>query len=138
MTALANVTCIAIDGRGVLIDGEPGTGKSSLALSLIDRGAKLVGDDGVTLDDRGDQLWALPPPNVAGLIEVRNVGLVELPTSSAPLALVVRLDPEAPRFIDHPAKALIEGHALPALALWPDTPALALRVEYALKTYGLG
>ena len=137
MAPLTNVTCVAIEGRGVLIDGQSGSGKSSLALTLIDRGALLVGDDGVTLEDRGDRLWALPPPTIAGLIEVRNVGLVQLPTASAPLALVVRLDAAAPRFIDHAAKAMIEGHALPAVALWPDTPALALRVEYALKSYGL-
>lgn len=134
---LTNVSCVAIDGRGVLIDGDPGSGKSSLALALIDRGAVLIGDDGVTLENRGDRLWALPPPNIAGLIEVRNIGLIELPASSAPLALVVRLDADAPRFIDRAPKALILEHTLPAVALWPDTPALALRVENALKTYGL-
>jgi hypothetical protein len=137
-TTLANVTCVAIGGRGVLIEGAPGSGKSSLALALIDRGAVLVGDDGVTLEERGERLWALPPPNVAGRIEVRNVGLVRLPTTFAALALVVRLDPAASRFIDHAAEATLEGHALPAVALWPDTPALVLRAEYALKTYGLG
>jgi hypothetical protein len=136
--ALANASCVAIAGRGILIDGEPGSGKSSLALELIDRGAVLVGDDGVTIEDRGERLWALPPPNIEGMIEVRNVGLVRLPAASAPLALVVRLDPAAPRFIDHAAKALIAGHALPAVSLWPDTPDLALRVEYALEIYGLG
>jgi predicted ATPase len=135
---LANVTCVAISGRAVLIEGAPGSGKSSLALALIDRGAVLVGDDGVTLEDRESRLCASPPPNIAGLIDVRNLGLVQVPRSSAPLALVVRLDPAAPRFIDHAAEATLEGHALPAVALWPDTPALALRVEYALKTYGLG
>lgn len=135
---LANVSCVAIGGRAVLIDGAPGSGKSSLALALIDRGAVLVGDDGVTLEARDERLWALPPPNTAGLIEVRNVGLVELPAASAPLALVVRLDPAAPRFIEHPARATIDGHALPAVTLWPDSPILPLRAEFALKTYGLG
>ena len=137
-STLANVTCVAIGGRGLLIEGPAGSGKSSLALALIDRGAVLVGDDGVTLESQGDRLWALPPPNTAGLIEVRNLGLMTLPTASAQLALVVRLDRAAPRFIEHAAMAMIERHALPAVALWPDTPALALRSEYALKTYGLG
>src|SRR4029079_6360817 len=91
-TTLANVACVAIGGRGVLIEGEPGSGKSSLALALIDRGAVLVGDDGVTLETREGRLWASPPPNIAGLIEVRNVGLVTLATGSAPVALVIRLD----------------------------------------------
>ena len=67
MTALHQFTCVAIKGRGVLIEGAPGSGKSSLALALIDRGAVLVGDDGVTLaaqggrrTDRGAQCRARP------------------------------------------------------------------------------
>lgn len=141
-TLLANVSCVAIDGpgglRGVLIDGAPGSGKSSLALALIDRGAVLIGDDGVSLDDRGGRLWAAPPPNTAGLIELRNVGLVELPTASASLALVVRLDAAAPRFIETIDRANIAGHELPVVALYPDSPVLPLRAEYALKVHGLG
>ena len=135
---LANVSCVALGGRAVLIEGAPGSGKSSLALALIDRGAVLVGDDGVTLEDRGGRLWTAPPPNIAGLIEIRNLGLVELPATSAPLALVARLDPAAPRFIERASEALLGAHSLPVVALWPETPALALRLEYALKTYGLG
>jgi serine kinase of HPr protein (carbohydrate metabolism regulator) len=139
---LANVTCVAIGGRrglrGVLIEGEPGVGKSSLALALIDRGAGLIGDDGVTLEEREGRLWAAPPPNIAGLIEVRNLGLVPLPATEAPLALVVRLDREAPRFIDAPERAERAGHRLPFVALDPRSPVLPLAVEHALKAYGLG
>ena len=134
---LANVSCVAIGGRGLLIEGAPGSGKSSLALALIDRGAVLIGDDGITLAPRGDRLWALPPPNIAGLIEVRNVGLVSLPTAPAPLALVIRLDPAAPRFIETPDNVSVAGHPVPAVTLWPDTPTLALRAEFALKVLGL-
>lgn len=137
-TVLANVTCVAVDGRAILIEGEPGSGKSSLALALIDRGATLIGDDGVTFEARGGRLWAAPPPNTAGLLEVRNVGLVEFPTCSAPLALVVRIDPAAPRFIEAPDQAEIAGHPLPLVALWPAAHALPLRAECALKMYGLG
>lgn len=137
-TLLANVSCVAVGGRAVLIEGAPGSGKSSLALALIDRGAILVGDDGVVLEDRGERLWAAPPPNIAGLIEVRNVGLIRLPTASAPLALVARLDPAALRFIEHASEASLGGHSLPVVSFWPESSALPLRLEYALKTYGLG
>ena len=136
-TIAANVGCVSIGGRGVLIEGEPGSGKSSLALALIDRGAVLVGDDGVALETRGDRLWALPPPNIGGLIEVRNLGLVPLPAGPAPLALVVWLDRAAPRFIDAAAHGERAGHTLPLVALDPASPILPLLVEYALKTYGL-
>ena len=134
---LANVSSVAVGGRAVLIEGPPGSGKSSLALALIDRGAVLVGDDGVTLDLRDGRLWASPPPNIAGLIEVRNVGLVTMPTGSAPLALVIRLDEAAPRLPETVERVEYAGHELPCLALHPASPALPLRTEFALKLYGL-
>jgi serine kinase of HPr protein (carbohydrate metabolism regulator) len=136
-TVLANASCVAIGGRAVLIEGSPGSGKSSLALALIDRGAMLVGDDGVTLESRHGRLWASPPPNIDGLIEVRNVGLVRLPTGSAPLALVLQLDEGAPRLPEAAARGERAGHVLPLLRLHPASPALPLRAEFALKVHGL-
>lgn len=139
MSALAHqATCVAIGGRGLLIEGEPGSGKSSLALALIDRGAVLVGDDGVLLEPRGGRLWALPPPNIAGLIEVRNVGIVSLPAGPAPVALRLRLDTDAPRLPETAAGTSLAGLEIPTLALWPGSPVLALRAEQALARYGIG
>ena len=132
-----NASCVSVDGRGVLIEGIPGSGKSSLALALIDRGAVLIGDDGVTLTRRDDRLWASPPPNTAGRLEIRNVGLVELPTAEAPVSLVIRLEEAAPRYIERADEAALEGLTLPLVRLRPDSPALMLRAEWALKLYGL-
>ena len=129
-------TCVAIDGRGVLIEGPPGSGKSSLALALIDRGATLVGDDGVLLELREDRLWALPPPRIAGLLEVRNVGLIRLPAEPAPLSLIVRLDAEAPRHVEAPETTELAGASLPLIRLWPGSPVLALRAERGLALHG--
>jgi serine kinase of HPr protein (carbohydrate metabolism regulator) len=129
-------SCVAIAGRAVLIEGPPGSGKSSLALALIDRGATLVGDDGVLLELRDGQLWALPPPSIEGLLEIRNVGLARLAAVSAPIALVVRLDPGAPRHVEAAERITIAGAELPLTRLWPDTPALALRTEWALAVHG--
>jgi serine kinase of HPr protein (carbohydrate metabolism regulator) len=129
-------SCVSIGGRGVLIEGPPGSGKSSLALALIDRGARLVGDDGVLLEVRGDGLWALPPPNIAGLIEIRNVGLATLPAEAAPVALVLRLDPAAPRLPEGAEEAVLAGMIVPLIRLWPCTPALPLRAEWGLALHG--
>ncbi len=129
-------SCVALGQRALLIEGPPGSGKSSLALALIDRGAVLVGDDGVLLEPRGSRLWALPPPRIAGLIEVRNVGLLTLPTSSAPVSLVLRLDKGAPRFVDGAEHLVLHGVTLPLIRLWPDSPVLALRAEQALALHG--
>lgn len=144
MSQLYQATCVAIDGRAVLIEGPVGSGKSSLALALIDRGAVLVGDDGVTLDLRPDaafeqRLLASPPPNIAGLLEVRNVGLLRFETAEqVPVALVLRLDRDAPRFIETSEKAELLGMAIPLVRLWPDSPTLHLRAETALKAFGIG
>ena len=131
-------TCVAIGSRALLIEGPPGSGKSSLALALIDRGAELIGDDGVLLEAHGGALVARPHPNTKGLIEVRNLGLLPLPVrEAATVALVLRLDPQAPRFVEAAETALIAGVALPLIRLWPDSPVLPLRAELALQRYGL-
>jgi len=132
----ANVTVVAVEGRGLLIEGSPGSGKSSLALALIDRGAVLVGDDGVELENRAGRLWALPPPNIAGMLEVRGVGIVTLPAAPAPLALVLALGDAADR-LPEPRTHEIEGVAIPSLAFSADGPASALRAEWALRLHGL-
>lgn len=138
MSLLANVSCVAKEGRAVLIEGPPGSGKSSLVLQLIDRGAMLIGDDGVELALRAGRLHASPPPRIAGLIEVRNVGLVNLATSAdVPVALVLRLDEAAPRFIDAAETREIDGVALPLVRLWPGGETLALKAELALARWGL-
>lgn len=132
---LANVTCVAVGGRGLLIEGPPGSGKSTLALALIDRGAVLVGDDGVELAARGDRVWARPPPNIAGHIEVRGVGIVTMPVSAAPLCLTLALGETADR-LPVPHTRLLAGSSLPRLPFTPG-PAGALRAEYALQLHGL-
>ncbi|OYX66772.1 MAG: hypothetical protein B7Y88_02750 [Sphingomonadales bacterium 32-64-17] len=133
---VANVSCVAIEGRALLIEGPPGAGKSSLALALIESGALLIGDDGVTLAAENGQLIASPPPHIAGLIEVRGVGLVALPTASAPVALAIVLDPEAPRLPEKLASASWCGIAVPRLPLYPDAATVPLRARWALRQHG--
>lgn len=129
-------TCVALEGRALLIEGASGSGKSSLALALIDRGAALVGDDGVLLELRDGRVWALPHPRIAGLLEVRNVGLIRLPAEEAPVSLIVRLHAGAPRHVEAPDTTVLIGASVPLIRLWPDSPVLALRAERALALHG--
>jgi serine kinase of HPr protein (carbohydrate metabolism regulator) len=134
---LRQSTAVAIGGRALLLEGAPGSGKSSLALALIDRGALLVGDDGIALEARFDSLWAAPAPATLGMLELRNVGIVTLPATSAPVALVLSLADEAPRFVESAETVEIDGHAIPVLAFDARGPAAAVRAEYALALHGL-
>jgi hypothetical protein len=84
--------CVAIGGCGVLILGKSGAGKSDLALRLLDEGARLVADDRCELYLLGGKLRARPPASIAGLMELRGIGIIALPhAKSAVLALAVRV-----------------------------------------------
>lgn len=133
---LANVTCVALGDRGLMIEGPPGSGKSTLALLLIDRGAQLVGDDGVMLERRGGEIWAHPPDAIKGLIEIRGAGIAELPAVSARLALILRLDPTAPRLPEIEEQSLLDI-AMPTIAFRTGDAAQALRAEHAMRLHGL-
>lgn len=137
MTQVMQASAVLLAGRVMLIEGPPGSGKSTLALQLIDRGAQLVGDDGVSLADRDGRLWASPPPNTAGLIELRNVGLLRMPTGEGPVALHLALTPDAPRFVESATARSIAGSPIPHLAFDAAIPAAAIRAERAMALHGL-
>ena len=93
-----HATAIAIDGRGLLLRGRSGTGKSDLALRLLDGGAGLISDDRVRIVRSGDALLLRPPaqlpPEMAYRLEVRGIGIFKVVgLAEAPLALVADLLP---------------------------------------------
>src|SRR5215470_9576124 len=124
-------TCVAIDGIGVALRGPPGSGKSELALQLIDGGARLVADDGVELRIQGQRLFArLPraaPEAVRGRIELRGLGILPVPAvNEAPLDLVIDLVPaDALERLPEPMTVELLGIALPLLRLSAAEPSAA-------------
>jgi HPr kinase/phosphorylase len=119
-------TCVARDGAGVLLLGSSGTGKSDLALRLLGRGFVLVADDQVDVIDG----FARAPTALAGLLEVRGLGIVRLPyLSDVKLAVVVVLTEQSER-LPHPERhaeldlPLVRFNAMEVSA--PDRVALAL------------
>ncbi|MHA1114324.1 MAG: HPr kinase/phosphorylase, partial [Alphaproteobacteria bacterium] len=85
---LVHATCVSLWGAGILLRGPSGSGKSDLALRLIDGGAVLVADDQVSLELRDGGLFASPPAATAGKLEVRGVGIVTVPfDEEAPMRL---------------------------------------------------
>ena len=134
---LIGVSVVSLCGHAILIEGPPGSGKSSLALALIDRGAKLIGDDGVVLAREGGLVFASPPPEIAGKFEIRGVGIVQMDAESAPLALILSIDDEPQRFPGSIASREILGLSIPRLPFRPGDAIQALRAEWALRTHGL-
>ena len=135
---LLNTTVVAIKGRALALEGAPGCGKSSLALALIDRGAQLIGDDGVQLERRSETLFTAPPPRNEGLLEVRGVGLIDLPVAApAPLALILSLGKEGERLPGRLDYRDFLDCQIPVLPFEAGSIAPAQRAEWALRIHGL-
>ena len=137
MRALSSETlhasCVSIGGRGVLIEGRSGSGKSDLALRLIDRGALLVSDDQVIVRRDGAQALATPPETIAGKLEVRGVGIVTLPIErDVPVSLLVTLvDGGVERMPDGNTRN-VAGIDLPRLSIRPFEASAAAKIVVAL------
>jgi serine kinase of HPr protein (carbohydrate metabolism regulator) len=132
-----HATCVAIGGRGVLIAGRSGSGKSDLALRLIDRGAQLVSDDYTEVDSAGGRLVARAPATIAGRMEIRGVGLVEIAAApQAPVCLFVDLD-APPERLPEPRMRRVAGQDLPMIALAALEASAPLKLEQALLLFGL-
>jgi HPr kinase/phosphorylase len=129
-----HASCVQLDGRGVLLLGPSGSGKSDLALRLIDAGALLVADDQLMLERVGERLLARPVQPLVGLLEVRGIGILRLPCCTlSTLDLVVELDrggaiPRLPEGRTYP----LLGLDLPHLRLDPGAPSAAAAVRVAL------
>jgi serine kinase of HPr protein (carbohydrate metabolism regulator) len=133
---LVHATCVAIDGIGVLLRGPSGSGKSDLALRLIDEGARLVADDQVEVVRAGATLTARAPHRIAGRIEVRGIGIVAIGARrSVKLGLAVDLVPRA-RIERMPAarRCTVVGVKLPLIKLDPFDASAPAKLRLAVRT----
>lgn len=145
--ARLHATCIAIDGStgplGILLRGPSGAGKSDLALRMIDQGARLVADDQCALQRRngaaGAYLVARAPAAIGGLLEVRGLGVVDVPTlPEARVAILVDLvAPEAVERMPEDAAEEVMGIAVPKLALDPFKDSAPAKLRLFLRTRSL-
>ena len=133
-----HASTVAIDGRAVLITGPSGSGKSDLVLRLLDRGFALVSDDQTIVRREGDHLVATAPPNIAGKLEVRGIGIVEIDRlSDAPVALIVELTSDIQRLPDDSRERPILGVRLPLVSIDAMTASAPSKVALALDRMGL-
>lgn len=128
---ILHATCVALDGRGVLILGRSGAGKSSLALELMALGARLVADDRTVVQPGDGAPVASCPPAILGRIEARGIGILRAdPAPPVPVALVVDLDRPEPDRLPPRRTRDVAGHPV-ALVHNPGTgPFAAAIVQY--------
>lgn len=129
-----HATAVAISGSGILIRGKSGSGKSDLALRLIDRGAKLIGDDQITIKRKEDQLLMSPPPTIAGKLEVRSLGICECEyLSGIALRLIIELKDHPDRFPMDNQVMILLGIKVPCCTLAAMETSAAIKAEWALQ-----
>lgn len=133
-----HATTVALSGRAVLIRGPSGSGKSDLALRLVDEGAMLVADDQTGLTVENGRLMARPPPTIAGLLEVRGLGIVRLPYHlAAPVVLVADLAETVERLPPEETVDLL-GMAIPRVSLRPFEASATAKLRLAVSQAGEG
>ena len=137
-TETVHATAVAIDGRAVLIMGPSGSGKSDLALRLLDRGFTLVSDDRTIVRRDGQRLIASAPERIAGKLEVRGIGIVEVKSMTAvPIALIVELTSDIQRLPDESRAQPVFGVSLPLVNIDATTASAPSKVALALDRLGL-
>ncbi|GJL90144.1 MAG: HPr kinase [Minwuia thermotolerans] len=138
MSETLHGTAVARAGAGVLLLGGSGAGKSDLALRLLAEGWQVIADDRVLLSSQGTELRATAPATLAGLLEVRGIGLVRLEDAqrleSAPLRLVADLVPTREEVERMPEPEIFRhaGFGTPLIRLYPFDASATARLSMAL------
>jgi HPr kinase/phosphorylase len=131
-------TSVALGGDGILLRGPSGSGKSDLALRLIDEGGRLVADDQTELRVSSDDISMTAPASIAGRMEVRGIGILRVPTvAAAPLRLVVDLVPSSAieRLPDAQSCDYLERR-VPLIQLAPFEASAPAKLRLALRALG--
>ena len=127
--------CVCVHGIGVLILGDSGSGKSSLALSLIQNGARLVSDDRTVVFNEDGCLWATAPISISGMMEVRGIGLVRgfEVAEKAPVRLLIRLKRQKEERLPVQVKENFMGQEVYSFSFYKNDFALTNKIMLAIR-----
>ena len=137
-----HATSVAIGGHGVLIMGPSGSGKSDLALRLIDRGARLISDDYTSVSSGDGGLLLSAPANIAERMEIRHLGIIDMrkigpdlmaPAGAVLARLAVQLEDRPERMPQPDAMMTLAGHKLPLVLIAGLEASAPIKVEWALR-----
>lgn len=128
-------TAVRLGQAGLLLRGPSGSGKSDLALRLIESGARLIADDQVAVACERGELWLQAPPSIAGMIEVRGLGILRLPRAPrTALHLVCDLVPrEQVERLPERGRCELCGVAVPQVALCAFDASTPAKLRFALR-----
>ncbi len=130
-----HATCVEVDGLGILLRGPSGSGKSDLALRLIDTGARLIADDYTDLKLENDRLIATAPENIEGLLEVRGVGVLKIGAAvQAEVGAIIDLvGPEEIDRLPEDEIILLLGLSVPRFKLAPFQSSAPAKVRLMVR-----
>jgi len=133
-----HASTVALNGRAVLICGPSGSGKSDLALRLLDRGFTLVSDDQTIVRKDNGRVLASAPPTIRGKLEIRGIGIVDMDSiDDIPVALCVELTSDIQRLPDESRERLVLDSSLPLISVDALTASAPSKVAVALDRLGL-
>ena len=127
-------TSVVIEDLGLLIRGQSGSGKSDLALRLIDSGATLISDDLTICKKIGDYLYLYPHSNTKGLLEVREIGIMTVPyVENIKLTLVVELVEKEFERIPEMMSCSILGMKFPKIKIFGKSSSAVAKIKIKLN-----
>ena len=131
-----NATSIVLDGIGILIEGAEKSGKSSLALSLIEEGAKLISDDLTFLSLKDKVLYALPAQKMQGCLFIRELGILKIDqvqTEPVEIKALIRLNVKEPIFLEEEKKKNLFGVEVKFFNFLSSDYALTKKIKAVIK-----
>ncbi len=132
-----HASTVAKEGRAVVISGPSGSGKSDLALRMLDRGFTLVSDDQTIVRKDGNRLLATAPPTLTGKLEIRGIGIIDMEcVTDVPVALIVELTSDFQRLPDENRERPILGIGVPLITIDAMSASAASKVAIALERMG--